>query len=171
MIKDIVYTTNAGHTKSYAEILSREINLPVFSLKEAKKSLPVNEEIIYLGWLMAGTVKGLKQAGKRFSIKAVCGVGMSGGDSQIADMRKKNSVADSLPVFYLQGGFEMDKLHGIYRLMMKTMQSTAGKQISGKPDQSPEEKEMLDLLVNGGNKVSKANTGKIIEWYQNLRQK
>ena len=170
VIKAIVYTTNAGHTKSYAEILSRKINLPVFSLKEAKKSLPVNEEIIYLGWLMAGTVKGLKQAGKRFSVKAVCGVGMSGGDSQIADMRKKNSVADSIPVFYLQGGFEMDRLHGIYKLMMKTMQSTAGKQISGKADQSPEEKEMLDLLVNGGNKVSKANTDKIIEWYQNLRQ-
>lgn len=170
MIKAVVYTTNAGHTKSYAEILSKEMNLPVCSLKEAIKSLPQNEEIIYLGWLMAGTVKGLKRAGKRFSVKAVCGAGMSGGDSQIADMRKKNSIADSVPVFYLQGGFEMDKLHGIYRLMMKAMRSTAGKQISGKADQSPEEKEMLDLLVNGGNKVTKANTDKIIEWYQNLRQ-
>ena len=146
------------------------MNLPVFSLKDAKKSMTVNEEIIYLGWLMAGTVKGLKQAGKRFSVKAVCGVGMSGGDTQIADMRKKNSLGDSIPVFYLQGGFEIDKLHGIYRLMMKTMQASAGKQVSGKTDQSPEEKEMLDLLVNGGNKVSKANTDKIIEWYQNPRQ-
>ena len=67
--------------------------------------------MIYLGWLMAGKVQGYAKAAKRYRVAAVCGVGMGASGSQLADVRKANSLGDALPLFTLQGGFDMDKLN------------------------------------------------------------
>ena len=165
MIKAIVYKSQTGHTTQYAEILGEKTNLPVYELNTATKELPRETEIVYLGWLMAGTVQGYKKAEKFFAVKAVCGVGMSGGDSQLADMKKANHIPESMPVFYLQGGFELDKLHGIYKLMMKTMKSTVGNGLADKENRTPEEDAMLDLLLHGGNLVSADNLTQLLAWY------
>ena len=165
MIKAIVYKSQTGHTKQYAEILGEKTNLPVYELNSATKELPGETEIIYLGWLMAGTVQGYKKAIKLFAVKAVCGVGMSGGDFRLADMRKSNQLSNSMPVFYLQGGFELDKLHGINKLMMKMMKSTVGKGLADKQNRTPEEDAVLDLLLHGGNLVSADNLTQLLAWY------
>ena len=166
MIKAIIYKSQTGHTKQYAELLGERIGLPVYELNAATKELPREAEIIYLGWLMAGTVQGYKKAEKLFAVKAVCGVGMSSGDSQLADMRKANQIPDSMPVFYLQGGFELDKLHGIHKLMMKMMKSTVGKGLADKHNRTPEEDAMLDLLLHGGNLVSDDNLSEVLNWHK-----
>lgn len=170
MIKAIVYTSCTGHTEEYANLLSQETGLPVYRLKEAEKDLQKGTEIIYLGWLMAGVAKGFESARKSFDVKALCGVGMSGSNTQLDDIKKANKVPENLPVFYLQGGFEMDKLHGIYKLMMKTMKSTVGKKLSDKPDRTPEESEMLELLVHGGNCVSREKLYGVIHWLAQNRK-
>ena len=85
MIKAIVYKSQTGHTKQYAEILGGRTNLPVYELNTAAKELSRATEIIYLGWLMAGTVQRYKKAVKLFAVKAVCGIGMSGGNLVSAD--------------------------------------------------------------------------------------
>ena len=162
----IVYVSGTGHTKKYAELFGGNVGLPVYELKTAMKALPKNAEIIYLGWLMAGKVKGYKKAAKRFEIKALCGVGMSGGDSQLMDMRKANHFPEGFPVFYLQGGFEMEKLHGIYKLMMQTMKKTVGKGLADKQNRTPEEDGMLDLMLHGGDMVSAENLDDVFRWYQ-----
>ena len=72
----IVYTTNTGSTERYAKLLSHETGLPAYSLTEAKKKVFAGAEIIYLGWMMAGSVKGYAAAAGRYQIRAVCGVGM-----------------------------------------------------------------------------------------------
>ena len=56
----IVYTSNTGFTEKYAKLLGGKLFLPVYSLEEAKGKLAAGAEIIYLGWLMAGTVKGYR---------------------------------------------------------------------------------------------------------------
>lgn len=162
----IVYTTNTGHTKEYAELLAEKVSLPIYDLKEAIKNLPKNTEVIYLGWLMAGKVKGYQNAEKHFDVRAVCGVGMSGGNSQLVDIRKTNHISDGMPLFYLQGGFEMNKLHGIYKLMMKTMKITVGKGLSDKQNRTPEEDAMLDILLHGGDLVSADNLFDVFNWYK-----
>lgn len=166
MIHAIVYTSAAGHTKKYAELLGECTGLPVYDLSTAMKEAPNKSEIIYLGWLMSGMVKGYKKASKHFAVKAVCGVGMSGGNSQIADIKKANQITDGLPLFYLQGGFEMEKLHGIYKLMMQTMKKTVEKQLEGKENRLAEEDDMRNLLLHGGNKVSADNLSEILSWYK-----
>ena len=61
-MKAIVYTSQTGHTQRYAQMLAERTGVPAYSLKEAGKSLRRGEEIFYMGWLMAGTVKGLQSA-------------------------------------------------------------------------------------------------------------
>lgn len=163
MVKAIVYTSETGHTRQYAELLGRETGLPVYDLKETGK-LSRGSEIIYLGWLCAGTVKGYKKAEKRFCVQAVCGVGMSGGDSQLADIRKVNRIEQETPVFYLQGGFELEKLRGINRLMMSVMKKSVGKGLSEKKNRTFEEDAMLELMLHGGNLVKKENLQGMLEW-------
>lgn len=76
-MKAIIYTSNAGSTVQYAQLLANELHLPVYSAKEAKKKVPAHSEIIYLGWIMAGGIKGYKDMVKKYNVRAVCAVGMS----------------------------------------------------------------------------------------------
>ena len=71
-----IYTTNSGSTERYARLLSRETGLPAYSLAEAKNAVPAGAEVIYLGWIMVGTVKGYAAAARSYTVRAVCGVGM-----------------------------------------------------------------------------------------------
>lgn len=157
----IVYTSNAGHAKEYAELLANETGLPVYELKDATAALAKGSEIIYLGWVMAGTVKGYKKASGYFDIKALCSVGMSSGETQENDIRKANTIPADLPLFTLQGGLEPEKLHGIYKPMMQA----AKKGLEDKKDRTPEDDEMLELMINGGSRVSKDKLKDILGWY------
>ena len=42
-MKAIIYTSNAGSTAQYAQLLENELHLPVYSAKEAKKKQKVTE--------------------------------------------------------------------------------------------------------------------------------
>lgn len=160
----IVYTSNTGYTRQYAELLGGETGLPVYSLDDAKKEVQPNQTVIYLGWLMAGRIKGYSKAAKLFKIAAVCGVGMGASGSQIEDIRKANALPESLTLFTLQGGFDLQKLRGIYKFMMTVMAKTVGKGLAEKKDRTPDEDEMLDLLTKGGSRVSKENLQTVLNW-------
>lgn len=161
----IVYTSNTGHTKEYAELLAKELSCAALTLDEAKKTLKRGSDIIYLGWLMAGKVKGFSKASKKYNVKALCGVGMAATGSQLSDVKKSNKIPEGMPIFTLQGGFELDKLHGIYKIMMSTMKKTVGKGLANKSDRTPEEDDMLDMMQNGGSRVSLENLASVIAWY------
>ena len=79
----IVFTSHTGHTREYARLLGERTGLPVYDLKTAKKRLPRGEHILYLGWLMAGNVKGYKKAARLWRVEALCGVGMAADGSQL----------------------------------------------------------------------------------------
>lgn len=162
----IIYTSNTGYTQQYAILLGKKTGLPVYSLKEVKKEPTAGSCIIYLGWLMAGKVKGYAKAAKCFNVVAVCGVGMGATGSQLQDLRKANALPSSLPVFTMQGGFDLKRLRGIYKIMMTVMAKTAGKGLADKKDRTPDEDAMLDLLLNGGNRVSEENLAEVLEWYK-----
>ncbi|MEA4921076.1 MAG: flavodoxin domain-containing protein [Clostridiaceae bacterium] len=167
MIKAIVYTSNTGYTAQYANLLANKTGLPVFSLKEAGNKLEDGSNIIYLGWLMAGKIKGYNKAEKHFKVSAVCAVGMAASGTQIDYISKSNSLSPSMPLFMLQGGFDIKKLRGIYKLMMLVMVKTAGKALSKKTDRTPEEEATLQMMLHGGNFVSERNLIPVLEWCKN----
>ena len=165
----IVYTSNTGFTAQYASLLGGETGLPVYSLEDASKSLPQSSPIVYLGWLTAGKVQGYDKAVTKFNLQALCAVGMAKCGSQMEDVRKSNNLPQGLPLFTLQGGFDLKKLRGMYRLMMLVMSKTVAKKLAAKPDRTPDEEDMLDLFQNGGNRVSLENLRPVLAWYEGER--
>lgn len=156
----IVYTSNTGYTRQYALMLAKQTGLPVYSLEESVARLPAGNSIIYLGWLMAGKVQGYPKAAKRYPIATLCGVGMMPTGTQVSQLRKSNHLPESLPVFPLQGGFSLDRLHGIHKAMMTLMV----KALANKNARTPEEADMLSLL-QGGSRVSQENLQAVLDWY------
>ena len=165
----IIYTTNTGSAERYALLLAEQTRLPVYSLTEAKKTVSTGAEVIYLGWIMAGAVKSYAEAAKRYRVRAVCAVGMGQTGTQTDSVRKKAAIPAGVPLFTLQGNFDVKKLHGIYRPMMELMVKTVGKGLAEKSDRTPEGDDMLDMMRCGGERVKEENLSAVLDWYSARR--
>ena len=160
----IVYCSNSGFTAEYARLLGEKTGLSVFSLEQAKRSVDAGSDVIFLGWLMAGTIQGCRAARKRYAVRSVCAVGMIPGDGQLNEVRRKNNLC-GVSLFLLQGGFDLKKLHGFYRRMMKMTIMTAKKELSEKEPRTLEDDNLLELLTNGGNRVSAEALTPVLTWW------
>ena len=161
-MKAIVYTSNTGYTKEYAEILSEKTSLPVYSLDKAAKNIEQGTPVIYLGWLFANSVKGYKKAAKLFDIAAVCGVGLCDTGTMVSDVRKAIALPKDIPLFTMQGGMDIGRLHGMNKFMIEMFI----KRLAGKADRSQDEERALELARKGGNLVSEENTAAFMAWYK-----
>ena len=163
-MKAIVYRSNTGHTKKYAEMLAQKSGLPAYELKEAKKVLAKGVDIIYLGWIRAGTLIGYTLAVKIWHVKAVCAVGMRVPSSnQMPDIIKKNHI-ESAQAFYLQGGFDRNKHHGIYKFIVIMMTRKGIPALEKKVGKTENDIAALDILKNGGDRVREENLDPILAW-------
>ena len=108
-MRAIVYTSNTGSTAKYAKLLSHQICIPSYSMEEAKTKVKPGAEIIYMGWIMAGKIKGYPEVARKYRIQIVCGVGMGQTGTQLAEVRTKNKVPQRIPLFTLQGTFDIKK--------------------------------------------------------------
>lgn len=162
----IIYTTNTGSAEQYAKMLAEQTGFSVFSMEEAKSEVEEGSEIIYLGWIMAAQVKGYKTAAKKYKIRAVCAVGMERTGTRTEQIREKTSVPVAIPLFTLQGNFNVKKLHGFYRLMMSMMVKMVTKQLVAKTDRTQRENEMLEIMLQGGENVRKENLAEVLDWYK-----
>ena len=168
-MKAVVYKSNTGSAEHYAKLLGHELNLDVYGIAEAKNKLPAGAQIIYLGWIKAGKIQGYSSAMKKYNICAVCAVGMGQTGTQKKEILVKNSIPENIPVFTLQGNFNIEKLHGIYRMMMNIMVKTAGKALEKKENRTPEEDDMLDMMLHSGERVKMQNLEEVISWYNSKR--
>jgi predicted NodU family carbamoyl transferase len=166
MIKAIVYTSNTGSTADYARLFSEKTGLPFFSIDQAKNKLRKGSEIIYFGWIMASEIKGYKEASNEYKICAACAVGMGETGMQVKEVRSKTKIPEKVPVFTLQGSFDIHKLSGMYKLMMSIMVKTAGKSLEKKANRTKEEDVMLDMMQHGGNHVCIDNMKELLDWYE-----
>lgn len=159
-VKSIIYTSNTGHTKEYAELLSKQLNIPAYSLND-KKSLPdKNTAIVYLGWIYANHIVGLNKVKKKYNLSLVCAVGLTNDDSKIDSIRLTNKLPSSIPLFTLQGGIDQTKLKGLKKFMI----SMLTKGLKNSDNKSKEDEELLNILINNENKVSLDNLTNIINF-------
>jgi len=166
-MKAIVYTSNTGFTKKYAEILSKETGIPAFDIKDVRQKIAKIDEIIYMGWLKAGTVVGFEKAQKEYTVKAVCAVGMAPPDDKSVTAITNHHNIKNAEVFYLQGGFDMNKLHGFDKFLMKMMLIMVRASISKKEDNSDKNLtkiQMVKYIKNGVDFVSKENLEPVFTW-------
>lgn len=166
----IVYTSNTGSSRSYADMLSEKPGIMAYSYEQAKKELPLGIDIIYIGWINAGKIKGYSKAKSDFNIRILCGVGMGKIGTQEGEIRKKNDVSDDIALFTLQGNFDIEKLHGLYKIMMSVMAKAVKKDLMNKENRTQEENDILDMVINGKNRVKLENLKDVILYYNNQNQ-
>lgn len=161
----IVYTSNTGYTKRYAQLLAEATGLPLYDLEQAARHLGAGAQICYLGWLMAGRIQGYTKAAKVFRIQAVIGVGMAPDGALTESVRRTNRLPAELPVFTLQGGYDRSRVKGIYGLMMdllvKKMTRDQKKNGAGEAD-----RQMLQLMRDGGDWVRAESLEPVLAWYR-----
>lgn len=128
----VIYTSQTGFTKRYAEWISEELNADIYDLKDVKKKtndfFETYEAIIYAGWCMAGMVVKVKWfferaahwKNKKLSIVAV---GASPNENPEVDEFLNNLLTDEqrplIKAFYCQGGINYDKMKFPSRTAMK----------------------------------------------------
>ena len=156
----IVYTSNMGHTRQYALLLSQQLGLPVYSLEEANSKRSGGSPVIYLGWIHASHVKGYGKAAKRFPICAVCAVGLCDTGTLTAEVRKATAIPTDIPLFTLQGGMDRGRLKGMDKLLI----SMLTKGLSDQKQRSAQEERMLELLRRDESYVSPENLADVLQW-------
>ena len=116
MIRAIVYKSNTGFTKKYAELLSAETGLPYYALSENR--VKSGEPVIFMGWLSAGKIKGYSKALKircqgRRGRRSACP-----RHAALNELITQNKISD-VPAFYLRGGLDMNRLRGMNKFLLK----------------------------------------------------
>ncbi|MBE5782094.1 MAG: hypothetical protein E7329_02120 [Clostridiales bacterium] len=158
--KAIVYTSNTGFTARYAKMIGEKAKLPVYEMAEAESKLAQGSEILYMGWLMASTVKDYRKAAKRYAIAGVCGVGLCDTGALLKEVRKINKIPKDAAVFTLQGGMNHEKLEGTYKSMIQVLQKVLS--LKKNPDEGTAR--MIRLIHEGGDYVAEENIAAVMEW-------
>ena len=158
----IVYQSNTGFTRQYAEMLGKAEKMKVYPLEEA--GLPKDTEVFYMGPLMAGRIMGADKAVKQFTVLGVCGVGMSPPGMDILNTLSKANRIPNAPIFYLQGGWAPEKVGFFKRRGVNMVTKSYREALQAKSRRTPTEQANLDMLLKGGSFVAYENLGTIRKW-------
>lgn len=146
----IVYESNTGFTERYAQLLAEKLGKPAYSAKEAAARLEKGADIIYLGWVMANQVCGLKKAARKWNVKAAGAVGlypMSEANTNVLIAKNK----PDFPLFSLRGGLDYSKLKGMKKKLILMIRDNLVR------ENNPENEDFIKVLTNGGDFVSEEN--------------
>ena len=119
---------------------------------------------------MAGHITGVDQAVKQFTVKGVCGVGMSPASQQVLDTLSKANYVPGAPLFYLQGGWAPKKVGWLKRRMVGMATKSMRESLRDKGSRrTPEENKQLDFLLHGGSFVAFENLETIRKWMKDAQ--
>ena len=148
----VIYNSQTGFTKRYAEWIAEATAADCFELSEAKKkNLSVYGAIVFGGWACAGSISKLswfKNNIDKWTDKkliAFCVGGSPLDNPEIEPALKKNfseSELNRVNVFYCPGGFNYEKMSAPSRLMMKIFI----KSLKAKKDKTEEDEEMIKII-------------------------
>ncbi len=166
----IVYRSDTGFTKQYAQMLGKAEKLKLLPLEEAGTSLEAGSDVLYMGPLMAGHIRGVDAAVKRFTVKAVCAVGMSPPEAVSEQVLRRANYVPDAPIFYLQGGWSPEKKGWLTRRMVNMVTRSMRRSLQDKGSRrTAEEEKLLDMLVKGGSFVEFQNLGPVRSWLAQRR--
>lgn len=148
----VIYNSQTGFTKRYAEWIAEATEADCLELSAAKKKdLTAYEAIIFGGWACAGSISKIswfkrnidKWADKK--LIAFC-VGGSPIDNPEIDAALKQNFNESeqkkVKTFYCPGGFHYEKMPAPSKLMMKMFVKT----LEAKKDKTEAEQTMVKMI-------------------------
>ncbi|MBR5961138.1 MAG: flavodoxin [Clostridia bacterium] len=152
----VIYTSQTGFTKRYAEWIAERMNADILDIKDAKKKeagfYDGYDAIVYGGWCMAGKVvkaewflaKAPGWTGKKLAIAAV---GCSpDGTPEVAEALKQlltDEQREYIKAFYCQGGINYGRMKFPYRMAMKMFANS----LKNKKNATAKEKEMGEYIA------------------------
>ena len=153
----IIYTSQTGFTKRYAQWLADRVGGDLLDLKDAQKKgndyFDTYDAICYGGWAMAEKVVKSKwflekaENWKNKRLAMFCVGGTPNGESQVEALLQNaltDEQRDYIKVFYCQGGMSYEKMSAPTRITMKMFVSA----IRNKKDATPEQKAMFDRMAS-----------------------
>lgn len=148
----VIYHSQTGFTKRYAQWIAEAAGADCLALSEAKKArLDEYDAIVFGSWACAGGISKLnwfkgnleKWAGKK--LIAFCVGGSPMESPEIEPALKRNfteSEREKVSVFYCPGGFRYEKMPAASKLMMKLFIAA----LKAKKDKTEEEREMVKMI-------------------------
>ncbi|MBO5284018.1 MAG: flavodoxin [Lachnospiraceae bacterium] len=148
----VIYYSQTGFTKRYAQWIADAAEADCFELSEAKKKdLSAYDAIIYGGWACAGGISKLswfkenmdKWADKKLIAFCVGGSPLDSPDIESALRQNFNeSELQKVNVFYCPGGFNYEKMPAPSKLLMKLFIKT----LKAKKSKTAAEEEMIKMI-------------------------
>lgn len=148
----IIYNSQTGFTKRYAEWIAEETGADCLELSIAKKKdLSIYETIIFGGWACAGGISKIgwfksnidKWRDKKLIVFCVGGSPIDNPEIETALERNFNeSERKKVKLFYCPGGFNYEKMSAPSKIMMKMFVKT----LKAKKDKTEEEQIMVKMI-------------------------
>ncbi|MBS5863584.1 MAG: hypothetical protein KIC54_02735 [Clostridium sp.] len=160
MIKAIIYNSSTGHTFRYAKMLSEKLDIPCYAIKDANRKFNSNDEIIYLSWVCANMITGIKKIRNKYNVKCYGVVGLYPKREENTNNLIKTNNIDK-PVFYLQGGLDYNKLNWLKTKILHMV----GKYLE--KENNKQSTQLAKILENGADFVTEENLKEILEFLEN----
>lgn len=148
----VIYNSQTGFTKRYAEWIAEAAGADCFELASAKKKdLDAYEAIVFGGWACAGSISKLgwfknnasKWTGKKLIVFCVGGSPIDNPEiEQFLKRNLKEPEFRNVSAFYCPGGFHYEKMSAPSRLMMKMFINT----LQAKKDKTEAEQVMVKMI-------------------------
>ncbi len=148
----VIYNSQTGFTKRYAEWIAEATGADCLELSAGKKKdLTAYEAIIFGGWACAGSISKIswfkgnidKWADKKLIAFCVGGSPIDNPEIEVALKQIFNeSEQKMVNTFYCPGGFNYEKMSAPSKLMMKIFIKT----LKAKKDKTESEQEMIKMI-------------------------
>lgn len=166
----VIYNSQTGFTKRYAQWIAKAAGADLFEISGAKKKdLDPYGTIVFGSWACAGSLNKLnwfksnmdRWADKRLIVFCVGGSPIDSPDVKTALERMfTGSAAKRVRVFYCPGGFDYEKMSVPSKLMMKMFIKT----LRAKKDKTEAEEEMIEMISGSYDLSDKKYIGPILEY-------
>ena len=148
----VIYNSQTGFTKRYAEWIAEASGADCVELSAAKKKdLTSYEAIVFGGWACAGSISKIgwfkgnmdKWADKKLIAFCVGGSPIDNPEMEAA-LKKMFNEADrsKVKIFYCPGGFNYERMSAPSKLMMKMFMKT----LKAKKDKTEAEQVMIKMI-------------------------
>lgn len=114
----IIFKSKHSYVKRYVDIIGNALGCDAVPLDKLKKDMFSYDRYLYIGPISGGVIDGFKKLNDYLDAIAdklvVCGVGMlprrENTEARLKDSTISVMYEDKIPVFYAQGGFDVNEL-------------------------------------------------------------
>lgn len=174
----IIYLSKTGFTKEYALMLSEQLKCEARPFNQRSQvNLEAYDTIIYGGGIRATKINGLSSMVKSFKKlqdKAIIifAVGATeNSETYVASVYTKNFEENHLdyPLFYLQGGFDPERLGFFMKSMLRKVAASIKKKAEKDPASiTAKDNEFLDFFQSAHTNVNAKNLQALVDHIQGL---